>query len=185
MIGSSIYAIPQPKESETLPSAIFRARSRTIALPGAENSHRLRTILKSVIWYTRRVNDDDVVLPGRGPLATIDVSDLCTDGDAMTFEYTDRLGQPAEGFVMRYKGELVAFENRCPHWSVPVGYDEQTFLDPNGRDIVCPMHGARFNAETGECWSGPCIGDGLEKFEVDVEGSQASIRRVKLRIALI
>ncbi|MDX1747614.1 MAG: Rieske 2Fe-2S domain-containing protein [Halobacteriales archaeon] len=128
---------------------------------------------------------DDVLIPGRGTLATVNVGDLRSDGDARTFEYTDRLGQPAEGFIMRYGGDFVAYENRCPHWSVPVGYDDETFLDPNGRDIVCPMHGARFNAETGVCWSGPCINDGLEKFEVDLDGDIATIKRSGHNLSLI
>ena len=129
------------------------------------------------------MNSDDVVLPGRGPLAKIDISSLEESGAACTFEYTDRLGQPAEGFLMRWEGGLVAYENRCPHWSVPVGFDDENFLD--GRDIICPMHGARFSPETGECWSGPCIGDGLEKFEVDLDGTIATIRRKTLRFVLI
>ena len=102
---------------------------------------------------------------------------------ARTFEYVDRLGQEAEGFVMRWAGELVAYENRCPHWSVPVGFDDENFVD--GGDIVCPMHGARFSPETGLCWAGPCIGDGLEKFEVSLDGDVATIRRKHLKMGLI
>jgi nitrite reductase/ring-hydroxylating ferredoxin subunit len=128
---------------------------------------------------------DATILPGRGPLAEVDVSELTEDGDALRFEYTDRLGQPGEGFVMMWQGDLVAYENRCPHWSVPVGYEDERFLGPNGRDIVCPMHGARFKPDTGECWSGPCLGDGLEKFEVERDGDVATIRRSTLRVALI
>lgn len=129
--------------------------------------------------------NDDVLIPGRGPLATIDVSDLTSEGDARTFEYTDRLGQPAEGFVLRYRDSFVAYENRCPHWSVPVGFDDENFLDENGKDIICPMHGARFSAETGKCWSGPCINDGLEKFAVTLDGDEATISRVTLKLSLV
>lgn len=129
------------------------------------------------------MDSDDVVMPGRGVLARVDVSALRADGDARTFAYTDRLGQSAEGFVMRWRGELVAYENRCPHWSVPVGFDDENFLD--GPDIVCPMHGARFSPDTGECWSGPCIGDGLEKFVVSLDGDTAVIRRAHLRVSLL
>lgn len=84
---------------------------------------------------------------------------------------------------MRWRGELVAYENRCPHWAVPVGFDDENFLD--GNDIVCPMHGARFSPETGACWSGPCIGDGLEKFEVTLDGDVATIRRKHIRFTLL
>lgn len=123
-------------------------------------------------------------MPGRGPLAELEVGDLRGTQRGRTFEYTDRLGQPAEGFVMWHDGEFVAYENRCPHWSVPVGFDDETFVDGGG-DIVCPMHGARFNIETGQCWSGPCIGDGLEKFEVSLDGDVATIRRKHLKMGLL
>ena len=124
-------------------------------------------------------------MPGRGQIAEVDVSRLSDEGDAVRFEYTDRLGQEAEGFVMLWKGELVAYENRCPHWSVPVGYEDDRFLGPAGTDIVCPMHGARFKPDTGECWSGPCIGDSLEKFQVVRDGNVATIHRNRLSLALI
>ena len=133
--------------------------------------------------YALRVNADDFIIPGRGVLGTVRVDELDHEGEARTFEYTDRLGQPAEGFIMRWGGEFVAYENRCPHWSVPVGFDDENFVE--GRDIVCPMHGARFSPETGICWSGPCIGEGLEKFEVSLDGEVATIRRRGLKLPLI
>lgn len=128
---------------------------------------------------------DATIMPGRGIIAEVDVSQLREQGDAVRFEYTDRLGQEAEGFVMLWDGELVSYENRCPHWSVPVGYDGEQFLGPGGKDIVCPMHGARFHPDSGKCWSGPCIGDGLEKFDVERTGDTATIHRNRLRLALI
>ena len=122
--------------------------------------------------------DDEVVRPGRGKLAEVDVSELETDGDATTFEYTDVLGQDAEGFVLRWRGELVAYENRCPHWSVPLGFGDDEFLDDTGSVILCPMHGARFDVETGVCTDGPCLDDGLEKFRIELDGDVAEIHRI-------
>lgn len=118
---------------------------------------------------------EEAVRPGRGKLADVDVSELKRDGDAVTFSYTDVLGQDAEGFVLKWKGEFVAYENRCPHWSVPIG--EDSFLDDTGSVILCPMHGARFEVETGVCFMGPCLDDGLEKFRVEVKGERAEIYR--------
>ena len=103
--------------------------------------------------------DDEVLIPGRGVLAEVDISSLEVDGAARTFAYTDRLGQENEGFVMRWGEGFVAYENRCPHWSIPLGWDDENFVGENGRDIVCPMPGARFTPDTGECWEGPCLGD--------------------------
>ena len=128
---------------------------------------------------------DAVLIPGRGLLAEVDVSALVKDGDACTFAFEDRLGQPAEGFVLRWRGAYVAYENRCPHWSVPVCWDDETFLAPNGRDIVCPMHGARFEPGTGKCWEGPCLGESLERFEVELRGTLLVVRRTRRSVSLI
>ncbi len=129
--------------------------------------------------------DDEVIKPGVGLLAEVDVAGLTEDGAARTFEYEDRLGQQSEGFVMRWKDGFVAYENRCPHWSIPLGWDDENFLGRDHKSILCPMHGARFDPETGHCWEGPCLGDTLDKFEVDVDGDVASIRRVKRRFNLL
>lgn len=126
--------------------------------------------------------NDETYMPGRGVLAEVDVSALTEDGAARTFEFVDRLGQPGEGFVMRWRDGFVAFENRCPHWSVPVGFDDENFLDPSGRAIICPMHGARFEPGTGKCWEGPCLGDSLEQFVVERRGDFAIIRRKSLSV---
>jgi nitrite reductase/ring-hydroxylating ferredoxin subunit len=120
---------------------------------------------------------DEAVRPGRGKLAEVDVSGLKSNGDAVTFEYVDVLGQEAEGFVMKWGGGFVAYENRCPHWSVPLGFGDDQFLDDTGSVILCPMHGARFDIESGVCTMGPCLDDGLEKFRVEVKGDVAEIHR--------
>lgn len=120
---------------------------------------------------------DEVTRPGQGKLAEVDVSGMTADGDATTFHYVDVLGQDAEGFIMFWRGEFVAYENRCPHWSVPLGFSDEEFLDDTGSVILCPMHGARFEVETGVCTSGPCMDDQLEKFRVEVVDGQAEIHR--------
>ncbi len=131
------------------------------------------------------IDDDAVVRPGRGTIAEVDISALNDIGDATTFDYTDPLGMEAEGFVMRWRDGLVAYENRCPHWSVPIDQEANQFLDESGSFIVCPMHGAMFEADTGACFSGPCTGDCLEKFEViETEGDTVEIRRSTLTLKI-
>ena len=66
---------------------------------------------------------------------------------------------------MKWKEGFVAFQNRCPHWSLPLGVDDD-FLDSSGAYIFCPAHGATFSPEDGDCKSGPCVGDKLHQFEV-------------------
>lgn len=129
------------------------------------------------------IDDDAVVRPGRGAIAEVDVSGLTEVGDAATFEYVDALGMEAEGFIMLWKDGLVAYENRCPHWSVPIDRDGDEFLDESSSFIICPMHGATFEADTGDCFAGPCMGDKLQKFQViELDGSTAEIRRASLKL---
>ena len=124
--------------------------------------------------------DDNVVLPGRGVLAEVDVSGLIANGQGSVFEYTDRLGQRSQGFVMFWQGEYRAYENRCPHWSMPLGLDDH-FIDRTGQ-IFCPIHGALFDIDSGECTIGPCVGSGIERFDVEVVDSKSvRVRRTAIK----
>lgn len=125
-------------------------------------------------------------MPGRGPIAEVDVSHLKDDGDAQGFTYEDSFGMDAEGFVMRWKGDWVAYENRCPHWSIPMDAVENEFLDPSKSFILCPMHGATFDVDTGFCFQGPCHGDTLEKYDViEIGDGVVEIRNAAPKIKLI
>ena len=128
------------------------------------------------------MHDDAVFIPGRGIIATVDVSALKQHGDALKFEYTDRFGMVSEGFVLRYRSHVVAFENRCPHWSIPLDAEENQFLDASQSFIFCPMHGASFDAESGQCFQGPCLGEGLERFEVAMDGEHAVIKAARPKL---
>ncbi|GEM_PF-2849028 len=107
----------------------------------------------------------EILLPGVGILATVDLSSIENEGQGIVFEYENRLGKKSKGFAMRWKSGFVAFQNRCPHWSLPLGIDGD-FLNSSGAFIFCPTHGATFSPEDGECISGPCVGDTLQKFEL-------------------
>ena len=126
------------------------------------------------------------VIPGRGPIAEVDVTGLSQDGDAARFTYTDSFGMEAEGFIMRWREGWVAYENRCPHWSIPMDAVENEFLDTSKSFILCPMHGAMFDVDTGNCFQGPCHGDFLEKYEVvDLGEGTVEIRNARPKIKLI
>jgi nitrite reductase/ring-hydroxylating ferredoxin subunit len=80
-----------------------------------------------------------------------------------------------EGFVLRYGGELYAFANSCPHWSVDLDYGMGDFYDVALDRIVCKNHGALFHPQTGFCEWGPCAGHSLERFQLAVEGEDARV----------
>ncbi len=58
-------------------------------------------------------------------------------------------------------GEHVwSYLNFCPHFSLPLNYEPQTFVTLDGL-IMCAHHTAFFNFSDGRCVDGPCVGDGL------------------------
>jgi nitrite reductase/ring-hydroxylating ferredoxin subunit len=75
---------------------------------------------------------------------------------------------PLRGFVVR-RGELVrAYVNHCPHAGFPLNWSPDAFLAPEAPMILCSMHGALFEMDTGFCVSGPCEGLGLRALPVRV-----------------
>lgn len=81
----------------------------------------------------------------------------------------DRGGKRQAVFVVR-RGDVVrGYVNRCPHRGVPLNWQPDVFLAPDGTAIQCAMHGARFRIDDGRCESGPCPGHFLEPISVAVE----------------
>jgi nitrite reductase/ring-hydroxylating ferredoxin subunit len=70
-------------------------------------------------------------------------------------------------FVVRYGGEPRAYLNRCGHVGVQLDWDNGNFFDPDGTFIVCAVHWACYNPDTGACVSGPCHGRGLTPVPVE------------------
>lgn len=65
-------------------------------------------------------------------------------------------------FAVRRAEQVFVYVNSCPHIGVPLDLAPDRFLSAGGRHILCATHSATFRIETGECVSGPCIGDMLE-----------------------
>ena len=87
----------------------------------------------------------------------------------MRFRIAGEAG-PMEAFVVRFRGALHGYINKCPH--IPednVMLDEPTgvFFDRLGRNLVCRRHAAMFDAESGACVRGPCRGAALVKIDVE------------------
>ena len=76
---------------------------------------------------------------------------------------------PLRGFVVRRGESVHAYVNHCPHAGFPLNGRPDAFLAPQAPLILCVMHGALFEIETGECVAGPCAGLGLRALPVRVE----------------
>jgi len=59
--------------------------------------------------------------------------------------------------------------NHCPHAGFPLNWQPDVFLAPQAPLILCVMHGALFDIESGECVTGPCAGLALRALPVKIE----------------
>jgi nitrite reductase/ring-hydroxylating ferredoxin subunit len=72
------------------------------------------------------------------------------------------------GFVVRREGRVAGYVDRCPHAGWPLAGIDDRFLTRDGRAILCAGHGALFRPEDGVCVAGPCQGDRLAPWPVEV-----------------
>ena len=96
-----------------------------------------------------------------GPLATIE------DGRARSFVVQLRAGR-FHGFVVRRGGEVFGYVDRCPHMGLPLAQTLDDYVAPGGGLILCSWHGALFEIATGACAGGPCGGQRLTLWPVEV-----------------
>lgn len=88
------------------------------------------------------------------------------DGECREFVACDEGGGETSGVLIRFRGELHAYLNACPHLGICLNWEPNRFLSSSGNHIQCAMHGALFEIETGFCVSGPCVGQSLEKLTI-------------------
>ncbi len=92
-------------------------------------------------------------------------SDALVDGgNAVRFTVMHR-GEEAPAFVLRFRHGVHAYLNRCSHRGVSLDWDPGRFFDRSGRYLICAVHGAHYEPDTGVCVGGPCSG-GLVKLSV-------------------
>ena len=93
--------------------------------------------------------------------------DMIRDGAARNFVIQMRAGR-FHGFVVRRGGQAHGYVDRCPHAGVPLAQKLDDYMTPDGGLIACSWHGALFRPETGECVGGPCVGQSLTAWPVQV-----------------
>ena len=94
-------------------------------------------------------------------LRLICASAALTDaGKGVRFEL-QYLGQTAPAFVVRYRGRVYAYLNRCAHIPVEMDWQEGEVVDICGLYLLCSSRGAGYLPETGHCMGGRCAGKNL------------------------
>ena len=87
---------------------------------------------------------------------------LVERGDAVSFDLPSRFGARSgeRGFAIRFGTLPRAYVNRCAHVSLPLDWEPGQVFDPERRWLLCSVHGAEYEPDTGRCRSGPCRGRG-------------------------
>ncbi len=78
----------------------------------------------------------------------------------MQFEYSYK-NDVRQGFIIKWQGSLIAYQNFCPHTGVELNWQENVFLNFDNTMVQCATHGAQFQVSDGLCLWGPCVGRSL------------------------
>ncbi len=94
-------------------------------------------------------------------------SDALTEGGTgVRFKVQGPLGEePA--FVVRFRGKVYAYINRCEHVPVELDWIDGEFFDYSKLYLICTVHGAAYLPESGLCVQGPCPGKQLKPVLVE------------------
>lgn len=68
--------------------------------------------------------------------------------------------------ALRRKGTVTLFLNRCPHRGIELDWVPGRFIAVDGHHLQCATHGALFDPDTGQCVSGPCVGETLARVDI-------------------
>jgi nitrite reductase/ring-hydroxylating ferredoxin subunit len=89
-------------------------------------------------------------------------------------------GGEAEGFrllLLRSGSRVFGYQNRCPHFSIPMNYEPGVFHVFDGEVLMCAHHSAMFRIESGYCFDGPCTGASLVGVPLQVTAERVYIAR--------
>jgi nitrite reductase/ring-hydroxylating ferredoxin subunit len=95
-----------------------------------------------------------------GPLIALCPSAQLLDGGAGVRFDVDDGGEPTNAFVVRYRGRVVGYLNRCSHVATELDWVAGQFFDADGETLLCATHGAAYDPASGRCVGGPCAGRG-------------------------
>lgn len=88
-----------------------------------------------------------------------------TDARGFAWQDGDRLRQ---GFVVRAGDAAFGYHNVCPHAGNPLNWKPDAFLTRSRDLIMCSVHGAIFEIDTGACVGGPCTGRSLRPLRTEI-----------------
>lgn len=71
-------------------------------------------------------------------------------------------------FIVRHGRRVRGFVDSCPHAFAPLEMEPDRFLDLTGEYVLCSLHGAHFDPDSGACVLGPCRGRRLTAYPLRI-----------------
>ncbi|MEW5786841.1 MAG: Rieske 2Fe-2S domain-containing protein [Pseudomonadota bacterium] len=93
-------------------------------------------------------------------------ADLAEAGEGIRFQFL-RHGVEQPAFVVRWKGQVRAYLNRCGHVPIELDWQPGEFFDYSRLYLICSTHGALYDPSNGACLGGRCEGRGLVAVPVE------------------
>lgn len=97
----------------------------------------------------------EAAAPAGSPQWLCDSRALSERGQAVVFDVL-HFRVPARAFALRFEGQVVAYLNRCLHVPVEMDWQPGELLDADREFIICSIHGATYEPQSGRCVGGPC-----------------------------
>ena len=98
---------------------------------------------------------------------------LCSQAPAPGEQIMVNDPELGEVIIVHHQG-LHAYRNSCPHAGVGLDYGDGDCLAEPGV-LICSLHGALFEADTGRCIDGPCSGDHLSPVAISLTDQGISV----------
>lgn len=92
--------------------------------------------------------------------------ELIDGGKGVRFKVPNAAGE-SPAFVVRFRGKVYAYINRCQHVPVELDWIDGDFFDFSKLYLICTVHGAAYLPESGLCVQGPCPGKRLQAVAVE------------------
>ena len=94
-------------------------------------------------------------------------ADALAEGQAITAT-TQAFGQDQPLIIVKWQGTIRAFRNWCPHMGTPLDWEPGKVWNYDHTQLMCATHGAMFEPDTGLCTRGPCRGQRLHGWQLDI-----------------
>lgn len=86
-----------------------------------------------------------------------------------------RYGRDEPAFVVRFRGRVYAYLNRCAHVPTELDWVDGEFFDYSKLYLICATHGALYAPDSGRCRGGRCRGLGRGLVPVAVEERDGAV----------